>query len=119
MKDYIKMMLEAEKLKFLVFAHHLTMLQACTEAVIEAKVTPGTPPSGSLKMAHKMWPDRCLQLKTRHFAFKLQFIKSLLIYAAQEQMDLSHIDGAVAVPVKKTQSLSAHPSAHGKSAPKS
>lgn len=38
MKDYIKMMLEAEK-KFLVFAHHLTMLQACTEAVIEAKVT--------------------------------------------------------------------------------
>lgn len=40
-KDYIKMMLEAEQLKFLVFAHHLTMLQACTEAVIEAKVTPG------------------------------------------------------------------------------
>lgn len=38
MKDYIKMMLEAEKIKFLVFAHHLTMLQACTEAVIEAKV---------------------------------------------------------------------------------
>ncbi|XP_058889852.1 DNA annealing helicase and endonuclease ZRANB3 isoform X2 [Acipenser ruthenus] len=37
-KDYIKMMLENEKLKFLVFAHHLTMLQACTEAVIEAKV---------------------------------------------------------------------------------
>lgn len=33
------MMLEAEKIKFLVFAHHLTMLQACTEAVIEAKVT--------------------------------------------------------------------------------
>lgn len=41
-KDYIKMMLEAEQLKFLVFAHHLTMLQACTEAVIEAKVTSGT-----------------------------------------------------------------------------
>lgn len=39
MKDYIKMMLEAEQLKFLVFAHHLTMLQACTEAAIEAKVT--------------------------------------------------------------------------------
>uniref|UniRef100_A0A667X3I0 Zinc finger, RAN-binding domain containing 3 n=1 Tax=Myripristis murdjan TaxID=586833 RepID=A0A667X3I0_9TELE len=36
-KDYIKMMLETEQLKFLVFAHHLTMLQACTEAVIEAK----------------------------------------------------------------------------------
>lgn len=41
MKDYIKMMLEAEQLKFLVFAHHLTMLQACTEAAIEAKVTSG------------------------------------------------------------------------------
>ncbi|MBN3324771.1 ZRAB3 endonuclease, partial [Atractosteus spatula] len=37
-KDYIKMMLENEKLKFLVFAHHLAMLQACTEAVIEAKI---------------------------------------------------------------------------------
>ncbi|RXN00180.1 DNA annealing helicase and endonuclease ZRANB3 [Acipenser ruthenus] len=37
LKDYITMMLENEKLKFLVFAHHLTMLQACTEAVIEAK----------------------------------------------------------------------------------
>ncbi|KAL7991746.1 hypothetical protein Chor_016002 [Crotalus horridus] len=37
-KDYIKMLLENEELKFLVFAHHLCMLQACTEAVIESKV---------------------------------------------------------------------------------
>ncbi|NWU94009.1 ZRAB3 endonuclease, partial [Upupa epops] len=37
-KEYIKMMLENDKLKFLVFAHHLSMLQACTEAVIENKV---------------------------------------------------------------------------------
>ncbi|XP_049629576.1 DNA annealing helicase and endonuclease ZRANB3 isoform X2 [Suncus etruscus] len=36
-KDYIKMMLQNESLKFLVFAHHLSMLQACTEAVIENK----------------------------------------------------------------------------------
>ncbi|NXA36088.1 ZRAB3 endonuclease, partial [Eudromia elegans] len=36
-KDYIKMMLENDKLKFLVFAHHLNMLQACTEAAIESK----------------------------------------------------------------------------------
>ncbi|NXM04975.1 ZRAB3 endonuclease, partial [Tyrannus savana] len=36
-KDYIKMMLENDKLKFLVFAHHLSMLQACTEAAIESK----------------------------------------------------------------------------------
>ncbi|XP_048809385.1 DNA annealing helicase and endonuclease ZRANB3 isoform X1 [Lagopus muta] len=37
-KDYIRMMLENDKLKFLVFAHHLSMLQACAEAVIENKV---------------------------------------------------------------------------------
>ncbi|NXS58417.1 ZRAB3 endonuclease, partial [Brachypteracias leptosomus] len=37
-KDYIKMMLQNDKLKFLVFAHHLSMLQACTEAVVENKV---------------------------------------------------------------------------------
>ncbi|XP_076199213.1 DNA annealing helicase and endonuclease ZRANB3 isoform X3 [Aptenodytes patagonicus] len=37
-KDYIKMMLENDRLKFLVFAHHLSMLQACTEAAIENKV---------------------------------------------------------------------------------
>ncbi|KAM6178321.1 LOW QUALITY PROTEIN: DNA annealing helicase and endonuclease ZRANB3 [Rhynchocyon petersi] len=36
-KDYIKVMLQNESLKFLVFAHHLSMLQACTEAVIENK----------------------------------------------------------------------------------
>lgn len=32
------MMLQNDSLKFLVFAHHLSMLQACTEAVIENKV---------------------------------------------------------------------------------
>ncbi|XP_006834663.1 PREDICTED: DNA annealing helicase and endonuclease ZRANB3 [Chrysochloris asiatica] len=36
-KDYIKVMLQNESLKFLVFGHHLSMLQACTEAVIENK----------------------------------------------------------------------------------
>ncbi|KAL1774785.1 DNA annealing helicase and endonuclease ZRANB3 isoform X2 [Sigmodon hispidus] len=36
-KDYIKMLLQNESLKFLVFAHHLSMLQACTEAAIENK----------------------------------------------------------------------------------
>ncbi|KAG3274388.1 zinc finger RANBP2-type containing 3, transcript variant X2 [Ictidomys tridecemlineatus] len=36
-KDYIKMILQNDSLKFLVFAHHLSMLQACTEAVIENK----------------------------------------------------------------------------------
>lgn len=32
------MLLQNDSLKFLVFAHHLSMLQACTEAVIESKV---------------------------------------------------------------------------------
>lgn len=62
MKDYIKMMLEAEKIKFLVFAHHLTMLQACTEAVIEAKVT-----TGSLE---KPGSDERLDLKQQPFLAK-------------------------------------------------
>ncbi|XP_068165317.1 DNA annealing helicase and endonuclease ZRANB3 isoform X2 [Antennarius striatus] len=61
-KDYIKMMLEAEQLKFLVFAHHLTMLQACTEAVIEAKVgyvriDGSVPSSERIQLVHKFQSD--------------------------------------------------------------
>ncbi|XP_039907525.1 DNA annealing helicase and endonuclease ZRANB3 isoform X2 [Simochromis diagramma] len=57
-KDYIKMMLEAEQLKFLVFAHHLTMLQACTEAVIEAKagyirIDGSVPSSERIQLVHR------------------------------------------------------------------
>ncbi|XP_019724009.1 DNA annealing helicase and endonuclease ZRANB3 isoform X3 [Hippocampus comes] len=61
-KDYIKMMLEAEHLKFLVFAHHLTMLQACTEAVIEAKagyirIDGSVPSSERIQLVHKFQND--------------------------------------------------------------
>ncbi|KAM4710695.1 DNA annealing helicase and endonuclease ZRANB3 [Anableps anableps] len=61
-KDYIKMMLEAEQLKFLVFAHHLTMLQACTEATIEAKagyirIDGSVPSSERIKLVHKFQSD--------------------------------------------------------------
>ncbi|XP_053170439.1 DNA annealing helicase and endonuclease ZRANB3 isoform X2 [Scomber japonicus] len=61
-KDYIKMMLEAEQLKFLVFAHHLTMLQACTEAVIEAKagyirIDGSVPSSERMQLVHKFQSD--------------------------------------------------------------
>ncbi|KAM6958317.1 DNA annealing helicase and endonuclease ZRANB3 isoform 1-T1 [Tautogolabrus adspersus] len=61
-KDYIKMMLEAEKLKFLVFAHHLTMLQACTEAVIEAKagyirIDGSVPSSERIQLVNKFQSD--------------------------------------------------------------
>ncbi|KAI2650516.1 DNA annealing helicase and endonuclease ZRANB3 [Labeo rohita] len=56
-KDYIKMMLETEQLKFLVFAHHLSMLQACTEAVIEAK----RHAENTLHPKERGWlPTRCL-----------------------------------------------------------
>lgn len=61
-KDYIKMMLEAEQLKFLVFAHHLTMLQACTEAAIEAKagyirIDGSVPSSERIQLVHKFQND--------------------------------------------------------------
>lgn len=61
-KDYIKMMLEAEQLKFLVFAHHLTMLQACTEAVIEAKagyirIDGSVPSSERIQLVRKFQTD--------------------------------------------------------------
>uniref|UniRef100_A0A8C7SVV4 Zinc finger, RAN-binding domain containing 3 n=1 Tax=Oncorhynchus mykiss TaxID=8022 RepID=A0A8C7SVV4_ONCMY len=61
-KDYIKMLLETEKLKFLVFAHHLTMLQACTEAVIEAKasyirIDGSVPSSERIHLVHQFQND--------------------------------------------------------------
>ncbi|KAM9328681.1 DNA annealing helicase and endonuclease ZRANB3 [Pholidichthys leucotaenia] len=61
-KDYIKMMLEAEQLKFLVFAHHLTMLQACTEAVVEAKagyirIDGSVPSSERIQLVRKFQSD--------------------------------------------------------------
>ncbi|XP_069568873.1 DNA annealing helicase and endonuclease ZRANB3 [Brachyistius frenatus] len=61
-KDYIKMMLEAEQLKFLVFAHHLTMLRACTEAVVEAKagyirIDGSVPSSERMQLVRKFQSD--------------------------------------------------------------
>uniref|UniRef100_A0A8C2HG78 Zinc finger, RAN-binding domain containing 3 n=1 Tax=Cyprinus carpio TaxID=7962 RepID=A0A8C2HG78_CYPCA len=61
-KDYIKMMLETEQLKFLVFAHHLSMLQACTEAVIEVKASyiriDGSVPSAErIQLVHRFQND--------------------------------------------------------------
>ncbi|XP_028662380.2 DNA annealing helicase and endonuclease ZRANB3 [Erpetoichthys calabaricus] len=61
-KDYIKMMLENDHLKFLVFAHHLVMLQACTEAVIEAKaryirIDGSVPSSERIHLVHQFQND--------------------------------------------------------------
>ncbi|XP_072435773.1 DNA annealing helicase and endonuclease ZRANB3 isoform X2 [Chiloscyllium punctatum] len=61
-KDYIKMMLRDTKLKFLVFAHHLTMLQACTEAAIESKaryirIDGSVPSSERINLVHQYQND--------------------------------------------------------------
>ncbi|XP_063789840.1 DNA annealing helicase and endonuclease ZRANB3 isoform X2 [Pseudophryne corroboree] len=61
-KDYIKMMLENDKLKFLVFAHHLSMLQACTEAAIESKaryirIDGSVPSAERIHLVHQFQSD--------------------------------------------------------------
>ncbi|XP_072328420.1 DNA annealing helicase and endonuclease ZRANB3 isoform X2 [Scyliorhinus torazame] len=61
-KDYIKMMLRDGKLKFLVFAHHLTMLQACTEAALESKaryirIDGSVPSSERIHLVHQFQND--------------------------------------------------------------
>ncbi|KAG5833203.1 hypothetical protein ANANG_G00273410 [Anguilla anguilla] len=61
-KDYIRMLLENERLKFLVFAHHLAMLQACTEAVIQAKaqyirIDGSVPSSERMHLVHRFQND--------------------------------------------------------------
>ncbi|XP_051884285.1 DNA annealing helicase and endonuclease ZRANB3 isoform X2 [Pristis pectinata] len=66
-KDYIKMMLENKKLKFLVFAYHLAMLQACTEAVVETKVRyvridGNVPSSERIHLVHQFQNDPKVQV---------------------------------------------------------
>ncbi|XP_048454898.1 DNA annealing helicase and endonuclease ZRANB3 isoform X2 [Rhincodon typus] len=61
-KDYIRMMLRDTKLKFLVFAYHLTMLQACTEAAIESKaryirIDGSIPSSERIHLVHQYQND--------------------------------------------------------------
>ncbi|XP_067891149.1 DNA annealing helicase and endonuclease ZRANB3 isoform X2 [Heterodontus francisci] len=66
-KDYIKMMLHDAKLKFLVFAHHLTMLQACTEAAVESKaryvrIDGSVPSSERIHLVHQFQNDSQTQV---------------------------------------------------------
>uniref|UniRef100_A0A4W4DN85 Zinc finger, RAN-binding domain containing 3 n=1 Tax=Electrophorus electricus TaxID=8005 RepID=A0A4W4DN85_ELEEL len=66
-KDYIKMLLESEQLKFLVFAHHLNMLQACTEAVIEAKagyirIDGSVPSAERIQLVHRFQTDPTIRV---------------------------------------------------------
>ncbi|MGH0139673.1 UNVERIFIED_CONTAM: hypothetical protein FKN15_069911 [Acipenser sinensis] len=101
-KDYIKMMLENEKLKFLVFAHHLTMLQACTEAVIEAKVRyiridGSVPSSDRIHLVHQFQNDpdtRVAVLSIQAAGQRLTFTAATHVVFAELYWNPGHIKQA-------------------------
>ncbi|NXG07727.1 ZRAB3 endonuclease, partial [Sakesphorus luctuosus] len=98
-KDYIKMMLENDKLKFLVFAHHLSMLQACTEAVIESKVRyiriDGSVPSAErIHLVHQFQKDpetRVAILSIQAAGQGLTFTAATHVVFAELYWDPGHI----------------------------
>ncbi|XP_053327400.1 DNA annealing helicase and endonuclease ZRANB3 [Spea bombifrons] len=101
-KDYIKMMLENEKLKFLVFAHHLSMLQAGTEAVIESKVRyiriDGSVPSAErIHLVHQFQNDpdvRVAILSIQAAGQGLTFTAATHVVFAELYWDPGHIKQA-------------------------
>ncbi|XP_069052358.1 DNA annealing helicase and endonuclease ZRANB3 isoform X2 [Lepisosteus oculatus] len=101
-KDYIKMMLENEKLKFLVFAHHLAMLQACTEAVIEAKaryirIDGSVPSSERIHLVHQFQSDpdtRVAVLSIQAAGQGLTFTAATHVVFAELYWDPGHIKQA-------------------------
>ncbi|NXF81769.1 ZRAB3 endonuclease, partial [Sclerurus mexicanus] len=101
-KDYIKMMLENDKLKFLVFAHHLSMLQACTEAAIESKVRyiriDGSVPSAErIHLVHQFQKDpetRVAVLSIQAAGQGLTFTAATHVVFAELYWDPGHIQQA-------------------------
>uniref|UniRef100_A0A8D0L361 Zinc finger RANBP2-type containing 3 n=1 Tax=Sphenodon punctatus TaxID=8508 RepID=A0A8D0L361_SPHPU len=101
-KDYIKMMLENDKLKFLVFAHHLSMLQACTEAAIENKVRyiriDGSVPSAErIHLVHQFQKDtetRVAILSIQAAGQGLTFTAATHVVFAELYWDPGHIKQA-------------------------
>ncbi|NXG26432.1 ZRAB3 endonuclease, partial [Grallaria varia] len=101
-KDYIKMMLDNDKLKFLVFAHHLSMLQACTEAVIESKVRyiriDGSVPSAErIHLVHQFQKDpetRVAILSIQAAGQGLTFTAATHVVFAELYWDPGHIKQA-------------------------
>ncbi|NXC28279.1 ZRAB3 endonuclease, partial [Campylorhamphus procurvoides] len=101
-KDYIKMMLENDKLKFLVFAHHLSMLQACTEAAIESKVRyiriDGSVPSAErIHLVHQFQKDpetRVAILSIQAAGQGLTFTAATHVVFAELYWDPGHIQQA-------------------------
>ncbi|XP_053554213.1 DNA annealing helicase and endonuclease ZRANB3 isoform X2 [Bombina bombina] len=115
-KDYIKMMLENDKLKFLVFAHHLTMLQACTEAVIEGKVRyiridGSVPSSERIHLVHQFQNDpetRVAILSIQAAGQGLTFTAATHVVFAELYWDPGHIKQAEDRAHRIGQSNSVH-----------
>uniref|UniRef100_A0A8C8R5D6 Zinc finger RANBP2-type containing 3 n=1 Tax=Pelusios castaneus TaxID=367368 RepID=A0A8C8R5D6_9SAUR len=101
-KDYIKMMLENDKLKFLVFAHHLSMLQACTEAAIENKaryirIDGSVPSAERIHLVHQFQKDpdtRVAILSIQAAGQGLTFTAATHIVFAELYWDPGHVKQA-------------------------
>uniref|UniRef100_A0A5F9CQJ7 Zinc finger RANBP2-type containing 3 n=1 Tax=Oryctolagus cuniculus TaxID=9986 RepID=A0A5F9CQJ7_RABIT len=101
-KDYIKMMLQNDSLKFLVFAHHLSMLQACTEAVIENKtryirIDGSVPSSERIRLVNQFQKDpdtRVAILSIQAAGQGLTFTAASHVVFAELYWDPGHIKQA-------------------------
>uniref|UniRef100_A0A4W3HQZ1 Zinc finger RANBP2-type containing 3 n=1 Tax=Callorhinchus milii TaxID=7868 RepID=A0A4W3HQZ1_CALMI len=115
-KDYIKMMLQNEKLKFLVFAYHLSMLQACTEAVIENKVgyiriDGSVPSSERIHLVHQFQNDpdkRVAILSIKAAGQGLTFTAATHVVFAELYWDPGHLVQAEDRAHRIGQSSSVH-----------
>ncbi|OCT63361.1 DNA annealing helicase and endonuclease ZRANB3 [Xenopus laevis] len=101
-KDYVKMMLDNDKLKFLVFAHHLSMLQACTEAAIESKaryirIDGSVPSAERIHLVHQFQNDpetRVAILSIQAAGQGLTFTAATHVVFAELYWDPGHIKQA-------------------------
>ncbi|XP_072274192.1 DNA annealing helicase and endonuclease ZRANB3 isoform X3 [Pyxicephalus adspersus] len=115
-KDYIKMMLENDKLKFLVFAHHLSMLQACTEAAIENKaryirIDGSVPSAERIHLVHQFQNDpdmRVAILSIQAAGQGLTFTAATHVVFAELYWDPGHIKQAEDRAHRIGQSNSVH-----------
>ncbi|XP_066431242.1 DNA annealing helicase and endonuclease ZRANB3 isoform X2 [Eleutherodactylus coqui] len=115
-KDYIKMMLENEKLKFLVFGHHLSMLQACTEAAIESKaryirIDGSVPSAERIHLVHQFQNDpdtRVAILSIQAAGQGLTFTAAAHVVFAELYWDPGHIKQAEDRAHRIGQSSSVH-----------
>ncbi|XP_069081160.1 DNA annealing helicase and endonuclease ZRANB3 isoform X1 [Pleurodeles waltl] len=115
-KDYVKMMLENDKLKFLVFGHHLSMLQACTEAAIESKaryirIDGSVPSAERIHLVHQFQSDpdtRVAILSIQAAGQGLTFTAATHVVFAELYWDPGHIKQAEDRAHRIGQSCSVH-----------